>query len=177
MVKKIGKFFIYFAFFLGALLFFLPKVSLYHFGERMVKPYGVVISNEKVFEKGFSLQIEDATLYFKKIPSVTFKNLDISMLGVYNSCVVEDISLAKALKSFAPTHIDRFEANYSIVDPLNIYGSVLGEFGSLTLEFNLIERKIQVFLQPSKMMKTKYRSTLRNFKKLKTGGYIYEKSI
>jgi len=177
MVKKIGKFFVYFFFFLAVLLFFTPKDVLYHQAEQKLNSLGIVISHEIIEDAGFTFKIRDAQLSVKKIPSVYIKNIKFSVFGFYNSIDVQQIELSKTLKSFAPTKIVFIKAQYTLLNPLHLIANAKGAFGTAEVDIDIVQKKLTLYLHPSKLMLKDYKSTLRNLKKLKTGGYIYEQAL
>jgi len=177
MVKKIAKFLGYLVFFIAMIFYFLPKVSLYHLAEVQLKHFGVVISNENVTDNGFSFDISNADIYLKNIKTASILDMELSSYIVYNSISLENIKLAKAVKSFAPRDIKNINISYTVFNPLNISINGAGGFGEFSASISLVKHKIHLDLTPSKLMQKEYRSTLRNFKKSKDGGYIYEKTI
>ncbi len=177
MVKKLMKFFAYAFFFIVALMYFAPKVSAFYFLEEQLKPYGVIISSEKLNDTGFSLDIEDAVISFKSIESAKLTRANINVFVLYNTIHVEDITLSDTAASFVPLGIQKGDIRYSIVDPLHVQGEVLGDFGEADIVYDILQRSVYVTLKPSKLMLNKYRSTLRNFKKDENGEYVYEKTF
>jgi hypothetical protein len=177
MVRKLGLFFGYGAFFILMLLYFLPKVSLFYLAEKELQPYGVVFSGEKLYDRGLSLDVEAMTLYVKSIESAKVAMTQIEIFGVYNSVDIEGIELAKTLKSFVPLYIDEIKIKHSLVAPTTLYATAEGGFGEASVTFNLLTRKLHVKLQPSQKMLKNYRSTLRTFKKSKEGGYTYDANL
>ena len=177
MVKRLLKFFAYLLFFVVALMFFMPKVSLYHFAETQIKPFGVIFSNERVEDSGFTLKIEDTSVSMKKIPSAEIEMIEMKIWGVYNTIDIKNIVLSKAVKSFAPINIDKINVSYTILNPLNITAYAEGGFGVAKATVDIVERKLHVDMEPSKIMKKKYRQTLRNLKKTKGGGYTYDENF
>jgi hypothetical protein len=155
----------------------MPKVSLYGFAQTQLKKFGIIISNEKLKDNGFSFEIKDGMLSVEKIPSANISKVEIKTFIFYNSVNIKGIILAQAVKSFAPVYIENINIHYSFINPLNIIAKAKGDFGEAQATFNLIERKLHIDLVPSKMMQKSYRSTLRNLQKTKDGGYIYEQTI
>lgn len=177
MVRKILNFFIYLTFFIGALIYFTPKISTYYFLEQKIKPFGIIISQEILNDTGFGLKIEDATLSVKGVDGAVVENIDINFFGLYNSLDIQNIKLSSMASSFVPLKIEDVNIKYSVVNPLFITGTSHGEFGEATLNINILKRTVQLKLIPSKIMKQRYRRTLRNLKKNAEGEYIYEKNI
>jgi hypothetical protein len=158
-------------------MIFIPKVNLYHFAETELKPFGIILSHEKARDSGLSLKIEDSSLSVKKIPSANIANIEIKLWGLYNDVSVEGVVLSNAVKSFAPTKIKTINLNYNIFNPLEITAYADGAFGIARGTLSVLERKIHIDLEPSKIMKKNYKSTLRNLKRVKGGGYVYDKNI
>ena len=63
---------------------------------------------------------------------------------------------------------------YAVYDPMHVTIEAVGDFGTAQGEVSPTERMVRLTLQPSKLMKTRFRSTLNKLKKDETGGYYYE---
>jgi len=177
MVKSIGKFFFLIFLFLAMLLFFLPKENLYFFAEKELAKKGVVISKEEVKDKGFTFEMHHAHLSVSSIESAVVSDLSLSLYLFYNKLHIDSIYLASSLKSFLPLAIKEVDVVYSIVNPLVVEIETKGDFGKAKGDFSLVDKKLTIILKPSKLMRQKYRGTLRNLKKLKNGEYSYVKSF
>ncbi len=177
MVKKLALFFAYLSFFMLALMYFTPKVSIYYFFETQLKPYDIIISSESVQDSGLTLSIEDGVVFVKSIDSAKIKSVDVTILGVYNALSVTEIELSSVAESFVPLKIAQVDAVYSVIDPLNITANAVGEFGEVEAVVNLLERTLHVKLIPSALMKKDYRHTLRNLKKSENGEFVYDKTF
>jgi len=177
MVKKIGKFFAYLLFFLGALLYFIPKESLYFLGEKELQKYHVVIAHESVKDRGFSLALRHLDLYVESIQSATIERVDVALFAFYNEIEAENIHLSSAVASMFPTKIAHVDVKYSVINPLNVTFTAEGDFGTLHGVANIKERKVVALLKPSSLMLRNYKSTLRNFKKQANGEYKYVQSF
>lgn len=177
MVKKILKFFAYLSFFILALIYFTPKVSIYYYLESLAKPFDVIVSSESLDDNGLSLTIKDGVVSLKSIESATVKELNIKLLGFYNSINVKDIELSSVAKSFIPLKIGSVKIRHHIFNPIVVDANVRGEFGEAIAEINLLQRTLHLVLQPSALMQKKHQSTLRNLKKSENGEYIYEKTF
>jgi hypothetical protein len=177
MVGGFFKFLFYIVFFVASLIYFIPKVSLYYLLEKELKPMGVVVSSEELNDKGFSLEIKDASLNVKSIESANVSEVGITLLGIYNDIDVKDIKLTSAASSFLPINIESVNINHNIFNPLFVLADAKGEFGSVKASFDILQRRLFVILTPSKVMKNKYRTTLKNLKKTKEGVYTYEQNL
>ena len=173
MVKKLLWFLLYSAVFFFSLSLFFPKSSLYYLAERELKPFGVLISNEELQEGVLSLQLQDATLYVKGVQSATVTQTQILLLGLYNRITVHDVKLSKFLGSVLPSKIEDGEIVYSVLSPLEVDFHAQGDFGVVSGRVALRERKVELVVQPSKMMKNRYKQTLLKMKPGQNGEYRY----
>lgn len=174
---KVVKFFAYFGFFIISLIYFMPKKNIYYFIETELKKYDVVLSKEQLVDTGYSLNINHATLSMKSIDAAKANQIDIKLYALYNSINVDNIYLSSMAAAFIPLKIQNASVSYSIIDPLNINAKAYGEFGEVNVKVDLLERKLKLILNPSKLMLNKYKNTLKKLKKLKIGVYVYEKNI
>ena len=175
MIKKFFKFILYLIFFFAMILLFLPKENLYYKAEELLQPLKIVIAHEKVNDKGFSLAIEGADIYaMDGIKVAHVQELELSIFLLLNKIDVENIELTSVASKFVPTHIDRVNIVYSVMDPLIIHAVAVGDFGEADATINLKERLLHAELLPSKLLKTRFKSTMRMLKKSKEGAYTYE---
>jgi len=172
-MKKIALSLFYTFFFLAALLFFTPKESLYYFGEEQLKPLGVVVAQEEVIDHGFTLEIKHAALYVKKIKSAKIKSIELHLFGLYNSVNITDIVLDDTFEQFFPPLINHVTMTQSIFTPTSLSAEALGDFGEATATLDLLDRNGSVTLRPSKLMRSRYKNTLRQLRRTKGGAYSY----
>ena len=177
MVKKLSLFFAYALFFILALMYFTPKTSLYYMLEEELKKYEVVISDENLQDKGFSLNVSDLNVYVKDINSAEVKNVNIKVFALYNSLNVEDISLSSVAATFIPVNIDELSVSYSVFNPLNIVLKGNGGFGTADGSFHILERTLHFDVVPSDEMIKKYKNSMRQLKKNENGSYSYDKTF
>jgi len=177
MVKKMAKLFAYMFFFLFALVAFSPKSSVYYFGEQQLKKFGVVISDEKLDERLSSLNIQNLDISAKEIDTALIKEADVTLLFVYNSVKLTKIKLSSLVESYLPSKIDALSITYTLFNPLYIIVDGVGEFGEASAEVSLLDRNASVVLKPSKVMFTKYKKSLKMFKKSENGEYVYAKTF
>lgn len=177
MVKKLFKFFGYSAFFIVALMYFTPKVSLYYFLETKLNQFAVVISSEEAVDKGFTLELDHADVYYKSIQSANIEKVDIKLLVLYNALSFQNIKISSAAKSFIPLHVQNANIKYTIFDPLHIKADIVGEFGNANVSFDILKRTLHLKLIPSALMLKSYGNTLKNMSKNENGGYTYDKTI
>jgi len=179
MVKKLMKFFAYFLFFVGMLLLFIPKESVYFLAEQKLKesPLKLIISKERLTDNFFSLNISNLEITANDIDSALINEVDITLLGLYNSLHFSKIELSSVVEAYLPSKIEELDINYTILNPLKLSAHGVGEFGEASATVSLLDRNASVTLKPSKKMHSKYRNSLRFFKKTKGGEYIYAKTF
>lgn len=177
MVKKILKFLAFTLFFILALVAFTPKESFYFLLEKNLKNFDVVISNEKLEDKMFSLDIENLEISTKGIDSAIIAEADVTLLLFYNSLKFTDIQLSSLVDAYAPSHIDTLKVTYTLLNPLVVNASTQGKFGQAEAVFNILDRELQVLLHPSKLMSSKYKKTMNMMKKDENGEYVYAKTF
>lgn len=174
---KIFKTLGYLTFFLLALVFFVPKSSLYHYGEKYLETQKVIISDEIIIDKALSLRLEDATLYYDAIETAKVSEVDVNMFVFYNSIEIKDVLLAEISSSFLPLKIQEIRFTHTVFNPTNVKGIARGEFGVVKLTVDLLQRAVTLFLTPSKLMEQKYKRTLKMLKKNEEGIYEYAKNF
>ena len=174
---KLSKLLAYIFFFILALIYFMPKESVYYYLEKELQKQKVILSDEEIIDSGFSLQLNNTKLSYASIESANVENINIKMFLVYNSLSVSNVKLLDVASSFVPLQIDAISIKYTILNPLNIVAESNGEFGQANAKVNILDRNISIVLKPSQLMLKKYRATLRNLKKNKAGEYKYEKTF
>jgi len=174
---KIMKFLAYTLFFILALIAFLPKENLFFLLEKELAKQEVFISNEVIATAPFSMQIEDAFVSYKGIEAAKIEKTELLFLLFYNEIVLNNIELVSLVRNYWPSKVESVVIHYSVVNPLKIKTEAKGEFGEIEAQYLLSESKVRVVLKPSKLLLSRYRRTLRYFKKLQTGEYIYEKAL
>lgn len=177
MVKKISKFIAYTLFFVLALMLFTPKSSAYFLMEKSLEKFGVVISNETLQESLFSLKVDNLDISIKGIDSANIKEVNIMILILFNDIEFKNIELSSLVNAFVPAKIDNVKISYTLFNPLVVNISGSGRFGELKAKVNLLHRGLKAFLKPSQKMLRSYQNSLRNFKKDKSGEYVYVKNF
>lgn len=173
-MKKIALFLFYLLLFFGALLFFTPKENIYYFAEEQLKPLGVVIGYEEAVDHGFTLELLHAKLYVQKIKSADIDSASVGLYGLYNTVSLNKIVLDKTFEQFFPLTIEHLDLHHSLFSPFTLSGEAVGDFGEAAATVDLLEHNATVVLRPSKLMLSRYRSTLKQLRKSKEGDYRYE---
>jgi len=174
---KLLKLLAYVIFFIAALIYFIPKESVYYYLEKELLQEKIILSGEEIIDSGYSLQLNNAKVSYDSIESANVEDINIKIFLVYNSLSVSNVKLLDIASSFVPVKIDTINIKYTIFNPLNVVAESNGEFGQANAEVNILDRTISIVLKPSKLMLKKYKATLRSLKKNKAGEYKYEKTF
>ena len=174
---KIFKFLIYLSFFFICILFFLPKVSLYHYGEKELVKHKIVFSQEAVVDNGLFLELSGINISYEGIQSAKVETLYLKVFALYNSLHLQNIQLEDIAVSFVPIHIESLDIEYSVLNPLYITGRGNGEFGKVDVRVSILDKNVSVILHPSSMMQKKYMKTLKMLQKESDGSYTYAKTF
>lgn len=177
MVKKLCKFFGYSVFFIVALIYFTPKVSLYYFLETKLNQLEIVIGLEEALDNGFTLGVKHQSVYYKSIQSATIKEAHLKIFMLYNALNFKDITLSSVAKSFFPLHIENATIQYTLFNPLYIQAVIDGEFGKANARYSILKKTLHIELLPSDLMLKSYMNTLKNMQKNKEGEYSYDTAI
>jgi hypothetical protein len=174
---RTGRFLGYALFFILALMYLMPKASIYYLFEEQMKPFSVMINNEAVKERGLGLKITDATVFIKSIESAQVGSIEVNFFALFNSVDITDVTLSSVAAAVIPVHIQEVHIRYSVLNPLQINVDGEAEAGVFHASFHLLDRVVSMNLKPSESMLKNYKSTLVNLKQSENGEYVYEKSI
>jgi len=173
---KISKIVFFILFFLLSLIYFVPKSSLYYYAEHSLEKEHIVINNEKVIENLFQLELQEFELYYNNIQSAEVNTMSLRLLIFSNTIEIEGVKLNSIAKDFIPLSIDNITLHQDIINPLLITINAKGLFGSIHGTFHLLEREVNITLNPSTQMLKSYKRTLSYFKKIE-GEYYYAKTF
>lgn len=164
-------------FFIIAILFLLPKTNLYYALEHKMQKYKIIVSNEEIIENAFSLQILDLSVSYKGIDLAEVAIMDTQLILFKNTLIFKDINLAAMTNAFLPSYIDKLSISYSIFNPFYLDIVASGEFGKANGTIHLLDKKVNIDLFSSDIMKKRYLNTLKLFHKNEQGVYRYEKTF
>jgi len=174
---KVLRIFTYMVFFILALIYFIPKSSVYYYVEKELELYNIILSQEEIVQNNFSLDINNAQVTYQKIDSAEIENIDVKIFLVYNSIDLVNVKLSSMASAFIPTKIDILNLKYSVINPLHIEVEASGEFGDVKGEIDVVDRNLSMILSPSELMLKKYKNSLKLFKKNEQGEYEYDKTF
>ena len=161
--------------FIIAFSLFLPMKNLYYlFENTLYSKYKIVVSNEILQDKIYSLDIQKGLLYQGNELKGSIENINFTYYLFYNKLSITNMKLDNKLTYLpvAPIKIDTLQLEYSIKEPLYIPIIARGDFGSLKAKVDLLNRNIEFILKPSSKMRTKGSRVLHKMKSTK-GVYSY----
>ena len=167
----------YSVFFLLALIFFIPKVSVYYMAEQELLKHQVILSNETVSDNGLSLSLENIDISYDSVESLNVKEADMSLFILYNTASMTNIEFSEFTSSFIPAKVESIDVKYTVFQPFTLFLHSEGEFGEAQGSINLSEMKVSISLTPSELMQNRYANTLRKLHKNEDGSYTYEKTL
>ncbi len=165
---------IYLIIFIGLVLFFAPKIYFYYALEEQLHGKNVTISEEKVYDKGFTLAVNDGKVYYDDLVVGTFETLSVLPLILFNHVSIENFAISKDMSRFAKGKIEKVTIVHHIISPQTLHLSAHGDMGEVTAEVNTQDRNISLLLIPSKSLLKLSPFWLRKLKKTDEGGYLYE---
>jgi len=172
-MKKLLKFLAYVVVMLALLIFFSPKTNLYYLLEEFAIEKNIYVSDEKVNDSGFSLNIFNAKVYLDELFLAEAEETSISMWLVYNSFEANNIDLNEGFSDFMPSVIKHIEVKHHLFNPMSL--SLSGESGDSFFygDVDLFERVVTIHLRLGAKSEKRFATSLRALKK-EDGGYVYE---
>jgi len=171
---KILKLFGFIILFFLALSYVTPKVNFYYLLEKKLQKQKIILSDEQIKDKGFTLNIKNTKVFYDSIESAKVEKINITTLFFFNYISIKNVKLSGIASSFIPINIKNIDVSYSIFNPINISISASGDFGESTGSFNLLDNNLNISINPSKLTLTKYKKTLKYLEKNQDGAYSYD---
>jgi len=172
-MKRLVKGFIYLMVMFVLLMFFLPKVNLYYAAEELMQKQNVYISDEEVYDNGFSLELLNAKVFFDKLELMQVNTINLSSWFVYSSVNLEVIEVNEGFSDFLPSDINAIKAEHFIYKPTHIALSGESQDSFFYGDVDLIEKTVKIHLRVGAQSEKRYKTLLRKLNK-EEGGYVYE---
>jgi len=172
-MKKLIKLFSYMLVMLSLLIFFLPKVNLYYAAESIMKKKNIYISDEEVLDKGFTLQLSHAKIFFDKLALAEVQSIRLSPLFFYNVINVDHVLVNEGFSDFLPQGVKNIKVEHFIFNPIKINFRGESEDSHFYGNVNLLKRVLSVHLRLGGKSEKKYGTMLRKLTR-EEGGYLYE---
>jgi hypothetical protein len=172
-MQVVKKFFIVLFVVWFALLLFMPKKEIFYTLERNLEAQGVQINEKEIDEGLFSLNLIDATIFYKGIKVATVEKINIFTLLFTTNIHISTLELDDALKAFAPQKIDSADITQLLFAPYTLNITALGSFGEMKGLADLKSGKLRLdFLNTTKEIDV-IRPNLQKDEK----GWYYETSF
>ena len=159
---------------LGLTVFFAPKQQLYYQAEELLQTKNIVLSEEIANDKGFIFNIKGGSLYYDDLEVARLNEITFWPFLVFNRVAAAPFTFSDEMQSFVPGMITQLYLQYSILNPLKVTFYAEGNFGTLSGNVALIERKITLDLIASNELIKSAPFWLRQLKKVEGGVYRYE---
>ncbi len=176
IVSKLLYFIVCFVLFIEITIYFLPKRELWYLAQKELSKNLITVNSSKFQESGFYIDIKDSTINYDKLDIATVKDCKIESYLFYNEIVLKGIRFADIASNISPRNIKSLKIKWSVFDgnKIKIIGD--GEMGHIDGYVDILKQKATIYLKASKLMKRRYRKTLRGLKKEKRG-YKYVQSF
>ncbi len=169
------KFIIYFAVIYLSLIFFMPKENLWFTAEYFLKKNSLIVSNEKIKDFGFLLDIKDGNLYFEDLKIAKIKDFKAFPYIFYNLFLLKNINTTKEVENIINLQIKNLKLYQSVIKPFKVFIKGEANVGEISGFLDIKKRALKLVLTPLASFKNK-KSLLRFFKKTKEG-FVYEYSF
>lgn len=147
-MKKLGLGIVYLFITIYSVIFFAPKINLYYQLEELMQEKQIVITQENIIDKGFSLSLEEGRLYYGDLLVAEFSKISILSLLVFNQVSLAPVTLSKDMETFFPRNIEGATLKYTPFNPLHVSIQGSGDFGILHGDIHLVDRsRLDVWLR------------------------------
>lgn len=172
-MKKLIRFLGLMVLFMVIIFIMLPKKNLYYYGEKLLEPQEIIISDESFHDYGLWASIQDGTAYVKGIPVAQISYVTLVPAFLYNSVKVSNVTVAQSMQQFLPRNIETLSIKGTVLYPTTWWINGQGDFGSLKGTLNLKKRTISLMIIPSENFAKSYPALAKNLTQ-KEDYYIYE---
>ncbi len=169
------KFIIYFIIIYLSLIFFMPKENLWFTVEHFLKKDSLIVSNEKVKDFGFLLDIKGGNLYFEDLKVAKIEDFKVFPYIFYNLFLVKNINTTKEVENIINLKVKNLKLYQSIIKPFKVFIKGEANIGEIKGFLDLKRKALKLVLTPLASFQNK-KSLLRFFKKTKEG-FVYEYSF
>jgi hypothetical protein len=148
--------------FLIGVILFIPKEQLYYLLQQKLKENNVYIDS-KIEEKIEKLSLTKGVIYFNEMDILTFDKSDIYPFLIYNqlSCANIKLNIGNYL-------IKKLQLKNSIIQPLQVEIEGEANFGKISGNIDLKDRKVKIYISEIKD------NSIKQFLKRDKKGYFYD---
>lgn len=172
-MKRLLRFLAYLVIMFSLLLLFLPKVNLYYAAENLLKEKNVYISDEDIYDSGFSLELTDARFFFDKLELMKVENIKISPWIFYNALTFDFIDINEGFSDFLPQTVSSIKAEHFFYNPMHIQLSGESTDSFFNGDVDILKRVVTIHLKLGEKSEKRYKTSLKKLTK-EDGGYYYE---
>lgn len=172
-MKRLMKFLAYLVIMFALLLLFLPKVNLYYAAESLLKEKNVYISDENIYDSGFSLELTNAKFFFDKLELMKVEKIKVSPWVFYNTVKLDSIEVNEGFSDFLPQDISSVKAEHFFYNPTHILLSGESTDSFFSGDVDILKRVVAIHLKLSEKNEKRYKAFLKKLTK-EEGGYYYE---
>lgn len=170
IVQNIAKYIVLGVIFILSFVAFLPKENIYFYFLEKLKTQNIQIQNEKTTSGFFDFTLSDGDLFYHDIKALHIEKLNINSLIIKTNLNFENIV-------FDGNLIDNLDISYNIFTPnifdIKINGASLKGYGT----YNKGNKKLILFLKPSKKIIDRYLMIFSQSEILKSGEYKIEYNL
>lgn len=172
-MRRIVKFLSYLIVMLALIIIFLPKTNLYYAAEILMKEKNLFVSDEEVLDKGYSLELHNATFFYESLSLAEIDSIKLSPWIFYNALSVKNIHVNDGFSDFLPLEIQTVKMEHFIYNPTNIRFRSDSDANYIYGNIDLLERVLVAHLRLDAKSEEKYKAMLGKLSK-EEGGYFYE---
>ena len=172
-MKRLMRFLAYVVIMFALVLLFLPKVNLFYATEGLLKEKNVYISDEDIYDSGFSLELTDAKFFFDKLELMKVEKTKISPWIFYNALKLDFIEINEGFSDFLPQDISSVKAEHFFYNPMHILLTGENADSSFNGDVDILKRVVGIHLKLGAKSEKRYKTLLKKLTK-EEGGYYYE---
>lgn len=160
---------------LVSILFFVPKVNLYYFGEKILSEYQTKILGEEFHDNGLGFDINNLEMYYNDVFVSNIGSFSFVSYIFYTTIDINTIKVDQMLKKFSVVDMESIQITHSVVDPIHLNISVESGVGSVSGYVDIVQQSLHLVFTPNKKSK-EYKGVLKHFK-LINGEYVHERNF
>lgn len=158
------------------IILFLPKEGVYYTLEDEMNRSNININGELYTPKIAGFSVENGAVMVNDVNGGRFQKITLFSLGFYNSLDIENITVDDGFLNILPPSAKTIKLTQHIFRPTQLNIVADGDFGQLKGSVDLMSKKIKLILEPSILLKSRYKHLLVKFHKTEEG-LVYESNF
>jgi len=155
-----------------SLILFAPKRELYYLLEQQLQKEGIVLSQERIHETAFGLELEGAVISVQGIELGKVKRIRVWTLLLFSQVEMERFESSPGMRKIADIELARARVWHAVWHPMSLKLEAEGSIGKVRGEIDLQKRKLRLHWQ-----KVGEISALKPYLKKEKKGWVYERSF